>query len=180
MSTMLRGSLVRRIAVDAFLCVFAMMLSYLEVLLPLTALIPLPGFRLGLANLAITLAFVLLSPWDAVLISAVRILLSGMLFGSPTSLYFSALGGIFSLLLLLLMRVIGRGCSFFGLSVLSAAAHNFGQTVAAVTLFGTSLIASYLPILLLASVIFGGIVGVLLNLLVPRLAPHFERIKKGE
>ncbi len=179
MSITSQGKLVRRMALDALLCVFAMMLSYLEVLLPLSVLIPLPGFRLGLANVAVVLVFVLFSPVDAALVSAVRILLMGLLFGSPTTLYFSAMGGLLSFLLLLVMRFIGKRCSFLGLSVLSAAAHNAGQILAAVTVFGTSLISSYLPFLLLASVLFGGIVGVLLNLLVPRLIPHFERVKGG-
>lgn len=179
MSITLQGKLVRRISVNALLCAAAIMLSYLEVLLPLSALIPLPGMRLGLANFAITLVFVLLSPADAALVSSVRVLLMGLLFGSPTSLYFSAMGAFFSFLLLLFMKLIGRRCSFFGVSVLSAAAHNLGQILAAVTLFGTSLIVSYLPILLLASVFFGGLVGILLNLLVPRLAPYVGRIMGG-
>ena len=101
----------------------------------------------------------------------------GLLFGSATSLYFSALGGVLSFLVLLLMSWIGKKCSFFGVSVLSAAAHNAGQIIAAVTLFGTSLISSYLPALLLASVIYGGIVGLLLNLLVPRLQAYTEKLK---
>lgn len=179
MSITLQGRWIRRICLNALLCAFAMMLSYLEVLLPLSALVPLPGMRLGLSNLAVTLVFVFLSPVDAALVSFVRILLMGLLFGSPTSFYFSAMGGAASFLLLLLMKLIGRKCSFLGVSVLSAAAHNFGQIMAAVTLFGTSLIFSYLPILLLASLLFGGLVGILLNLLVPRLAPHLERIKGG-
>lgn len=179
MSIMSQDKLVRRITVDALLCVFAMMLSYLEVLLPLTAAIPLPGFRPGLTNLAVTAVFVLLSPTDAALVSFTRILLMGILFGSPTSLWFSAMGGAFSFAMLLLLRLVGRRCSLFGVSVLSAAAHNVGQIVAAVAVFGESLIASYLPFLLFASILFGGIVGLLLNLLVPRLAPHLGRLREG-
>lgn len=177
MSITSQGKRTRRVAVDAMLCVFAMMLSYLEVLLPLSVLIPLPGFRLGLANIAVLLVFCLFSPIDAAIVSAVRILLMGLLFGSATSLYFSALGGLLSFFILLLMSWIGKKCSFFGVSVLSAAAHNTGQIVAAVTLFGTSLISSYLPALLLAAVIYGGIIGLLLNLLVPKLQPHAEKLR---
>ena len=160
----------KRIAVDALLIALSMMLSYLEVLLPLTAWIPLPGFRLGLANVAVMAVFFLLSPVDAAIISGTRILLMGLLFGSVTSLYFSALGGICAFLCMLLIAKWGSRMSFLGASVLSAAAHNAGQILAAVTLFGTSLIASYLPILLIASVVFGGAVGLLLNLLAPRLS----------
>ena len=177
MSISLRGNLTRRLAIDAMLCAFAMMLSYLEVLLPLSAWIPLPGFRLGLANIAVLVVFCLFSPLDAAIVSAVRILLMGLLFGSVTSLYFSALGGFFSFLALLLMSWIGKKCSFLGVSVLSAAAHNVGQIIAAVTLFGTSLVSSYLPALLLASVVYGGIVGILLNLVVPRLLRYTEKLR---
>ncbi len=177
MSISSRGNLTRRVAVDAMLCAFAMMLSYLEVLLPLAAWIPLPGFRLGLANIAVLVVVCLFSPLDAAIVSFVRILLMGLLFGSATSLYFSALGGLFSFLVLVLMSWIGKKCSFLGVSVLSAAAHNTGQIVAAVTLFGTSLISSYLPALLLASAIYGGVVGILLNLVVPRLLRHTEKMR---
>lgn len=173
---MSRVNLSRRIAIDALLCAFAMMLSYLEVLLPLTAWIPLPGFRLGLANLAVVAVFVLFSPIDAALVSLVRVFLMGLLFGSPTSLYFSFLGALCSYLLLLLMRLIGKRLSYFGVSILSAAAHNAGQILAAATLFDFSLFYSYLPILLIASVLFGGIVGVLLNLLIPKLSKHTDRL----
>lgn len=180
MLTSLRVKGTRRIALDAMLVAFAMMLSYLEVLLPLQAMLPLPGFRLGLANVVVTVVFCLLSPIDAAVVSFMRILLMGVLFGSLTSFYFSLMGGALAFLALLLLSFIGRRCSFLGASVLSAAAHNTGQILAAVTLFGSSLISSYLPVLLLASVVYGGIVGILLNLLVPRLAALFDGTKKRE
>ena len=169
MSTLLQGNRTRRVACNAVFIALAMMLSYLEFLLPLQAMLPLPGFRLGLANLAITVAFCLLSPLDAALISLIRVALTSLLFGSVTSFYFSLLGALFSYLTLFLLSKIGRRCSFLGVSVLCAMAHNGGQLLAAVTLFGSSLLFSYLPMLLLASVLYGGIVGVLLNLCMPKL-----------
>ena len=175
MSTLWRADRVRRVSMDAMLVAFAVMLSYLEVLLPLEAVIPLPGFRLGLANLVVVLVFCLISPFDAAIVSALRILIMGLLFGSATSLYFSALGGLFSYLVLFLLSRCGRRFSFFGVSVLCAAAHNCGQITAAVTLFGVSLITSYLPWLLVAAAVYGGTVGMLLNLLVPRLQSFLHR-----
>ncbi|MBE6553011.1 MAG: Gx transporter family protein [Ruminococcaceae bacterium] len=169
MSILSRGNRIRRITLDACLTALAMTLSYLELLLPLNLLIPLPGVRLGLANVVVLIAFCLVSKLDAAIISAVRILLMGLLFGTVTSLWFSFLGGLLSYLTLLLLSHIGRGFSFLAVSVLSAAAHNTGQILAATLLFEASVIFSYLPVLLLASVFFGGIVGLLLNLLLPRL-----------
>lgn len=169
MSILSRDKRTRRICLDAIMIAAAMMLSYLEVLLPLNLILPLPGFRLGLANVVITLVFCLVSPIDAAVVSALRILLMGLLFGSATSLYFSALGGIFAFLALLLCKLLLTKCSFLGVSALCAAAHNCGQILAAATLFGGAVVFSYLPWLLLASGIYGGIVGILLNLLAPRM-----------
>lgn len=169
MSISLRAERTRRVCLDALLIALAMMLSYLEVLLPLQLWIPLPGFRLGLANLVVVLVFCLLSPVDAAIVSASRILLMGLLFGSATSLWFSAMGGLFSYLTLLLLSKCAKRCSFLGVSILSAAAHNSGQITAAATLFGGSVVLSYLPFLLIAALIYGTIVGILLNLLFPRI-----------
>ena len=168
MSTSSQANLTRRICIDAMLCVLAMMLSYLEAILPLNLLVPIPGFRLGLANVVIVAVFCLFKPIDAFAVLSVRVLLMGVLFGSPTSLYFSAMGGIFSFAVLMLAKYLCKKCSLVGVSILCAAAHNTGQVIAAVTLFDGALITTYLPALLIASVIYGGIVGVLLNLLLPR------------
>ena len=175
MSILSRDKRVRRITSDALLIALAMMLSYLEILLPLNLFLPIPGFRLGLSNVVILAVFCLLSKLDAAIVSAVRIILMGILFGSVTSLWFSAMGGAFSFCMLLLLSVIGKKCSFIGVSVLSAAAHNCGQIVAASLLFGSEIILSYLPVLLIASVFYGGIVGCLLNLLVPRISNLLKR-----
>ena len=178
MSISLRDERTRRVVLDAMLVALAMMLSYLEVLLPLELWIPLPGFRLGLANLLVTVAFVLISPMDAAVISSVRILLMGLLFGTVTSLYFSAMGGLLAYLVLLILSRVGKRCSFFGASILCAAAHNCGQLLAAGTLFGSSLIVSYLPFLLVAALVCGGAVGLLLNLCVPKLRLALQKVVK--
>lgn len=179
MSTTSQANLIRRICIDAMLCVLAMMLSYLEAILPLNLLLPIPGFRLGLANVIIVAVFCLFKPIDAFAVLSVRILLMGLLFGSPTSLYFSAMGGVFSFAVLVLAKYFCKKCSLIGVSILCAAAHNTGQVIAAVTIFDAALITTYLPALLLASAIYGGIVGVLLNLLLPRLQKTVTRRVKG-
>ena len=179
MSTSSQANLTRRICIDAMLCVLAMMLSYLEVILPLNLLVPIPGFRLGLANVAIVAVFCLFTPIDALAVLSVRILAMGLLFGSPTSLYFSAMGGLFAFAVLMLARYFCKNCSLVGVSILCAAAHNTGQVMAAVTIFDVVLITTYLPTLLIASVIYGGIVGAVLNLLLPRLQKTVGRRANG-
>ncbi len=164
-----RADRLRRLCICGISVTAAMMLSYLESLLPLQLLLPLPGFKPGLANTVTVMLFAAFSRRDAAVVSAVRILLMGLLFGSPVSLFFSACGGLLAFLSLLLAARLLRGCSHVGVCVLCAAAHNLGQLLAASILFGAGILLSYLPLLLIAATVSGTLTGLLLNLAMPRL-----------
>ena len=166
----------RRLCIDAMLLGTALLLSYLEAILPLTLWIPLPGFKLGLCNIVITVAFAALSPRDAAAISFCRILLMGLLFGNAMSLLFSLCGGLLAYGGLWLFARAGKRCfSMIGVSVGCAALHNIGQLLAAASLFGIDVILGYLPLLLLAALIFGTVTGVILEMFLPR----FEAVKRS-
>lgn len=173
----------RRVALDAALLTAALMLSYLEHLLPLGALTFLPGFKPGFANAVTLLAFSLLSPLDALAVSLLRVGITGVLFGSWTSLFFSFCGACMAFLALLLARLLLRRCSYLGVSVLCAAAHNTGQVLAAGAVMAVPshnaeafpvLLTTVLPYLLPSAVLFGILTGFILNLLVPRLERWFR------
>ena len=171
---------IRRMCLCAMLLGAAMLLSYLESILPLTFWIPLPGFKLGLPNVLITAVFVTVSPRDAAGISLCRILLMGLLFGNAVSLLFSLCGGLLAYVGLWLLARIGRRYfSMIGISVGCATLHNVGQMLAAGVLFGMGVVHSYLPWLLLASLIFGTVTGILLHILTPRLARILRTFVKG-
>ena len=154
-----------RLARNAAMLSLAMIFSFVEHLLPL----PLPGIKLGLANLVITALFYLASPLDAALVSFSRILLSALLFGSPVSFFFSLCGGGLAYLAMALCRPFHqRFFSFVGISVLSATGHHLGQIFAAVLLYGSGAILTYLPWLLLSGIVTGTLTGLLLNWLAPR------------
>lgn len=171
MKTSLRAepSFSRRVCYDAAMICCALAFSYLEAVLPISLLIPLPGVKLGLANLAVMLAFFSISSVDAAIISFVRILLSALLFGSPISFFFSLLGGAVAYLSMFLSRIaIKKGVmSFIGGSVFSSACHAAGQIAAACLIYGAPSFW-YLPIILFAGVPFGAVIGLLLNLLYPK------------
>ncbi len=175
MSISLRDNKTRRICTDALFIAAAMMLSYLEFLIPLRTMIPLPGFKLGLANIATLAVFVLISKKDAAVVLVLRVALMGLLFGSAVSLLFSASGALLSYLSLLLASRFLRRCSYIGVSVLCAVFHNVGQILAATCLFGSEIILSYLPVLFIAALISGSITGLLLNLSVNRLERSIKR-----
>lgn len=164
---------VRRVALDAVFLVLALALSYIEVLIPFGALVPLPGFKLGLANILVMLLVWRVSVVDGAIVSFLRVLIMGVLFGTPISMFFSAGGALLSFLVLILLnRTADKFISFVGISVLSAAAHNMGQLICAGIVFDFRAVLTYLPLLLVASAIFGTVSGVLIN----RLYPHIEKI----
>ena len=169
--------LTRRVAADAVFLVLALALSYIEVLIPFGTFLPLPGFKLGLANILVMILVWRVSPTDGAVVSFLRVMIMGLLFGTPISMFFSAGGALLSFLtLVLLERFSGNAISFIGISVLSASAHNLGQLICAGSVFDFGVVVTYLPLLLVASAIFGTISGILVN----RLYPYLERIKFGE
>ncbi len=124
------SSSLRRLTRCAVLTALALALSVAEGLVPLTILFPLPGLRLGLANLVTVYALCRLSGREALLILAARCLLGALLGGNLMALAFSLTGGLLAFgVMALLLR-----CSFlslFGVSIAGAAAHNTGQILAA-------------------------------------------------
>lgn len=154
---------------DALLVCAALLLSFVEAVFPIAAL-PIPGFKMGLPNIAILYCAFALSVPDAFAVSLARSLLVFLFFGSPTSLLFSLMGGAMVLLGLAILKVscLAYRFSFVGISVLSASLHNMGQLLAAFLLTGSAVLG-YFPALILASLIYGTLTGVILNALPVRL-----------
>ena len=152
---------VTRVAGNAAFLSLALILSFVESLLP-AAVLPLPGCKVGLANLALLAVFYRTHRLaDTAVISLCRCLITFFLFGNVTSLLFSLCGGAMVLGMLFLLKRV-RGLSFVGVSVLCAAAHNLGQLAAALCLTGTAILA-YTPALLAAAAFYGAVNGVILN-----------------
>ena len=144
----------RRLTRCAVLTALALALSVAEGLVPLTVLFPLPGLRLGLANLVTTYALCRLSGREALLILVCRCLLGSLLGGNLMALAFSLTGGLLALgTMALLVRC--SWLSLFGVSIAGAAAHNTGQVLAAMAVLGSSAPLVYLPPLLLCSLVTG-------------------------
>ncbi len=163
----------RPITTAALLTAVSFMLSYIEFLLPFH--IGIPGVKLGLCHIVTIFALRRLPVWETVAITAVRIFLNALLFGSVASLAYSAAGAGLSLLLMLLLGRIYRNgkplFSLLGLSVAGGIAHNLGQLITAALLMSTPALIWYLPVLILAGTITGGVigsVGALAALRVPR------------
>ena len=142
------------------LTALAIVLSLAERLFPLDAIVPVPGVKLGLANVVTLFALTRLSARDAVAILLCRVALSSLLMGSVTAFLFSLFGGLLALIVMgLVLRAEGKFCSVLGVSVAGAAAHNIGQIIAAVIWMKTGAVIAYLPLLLVMSVPLGLVTG---------------------
>ena len=144
----------RKLTLCAILISVALVLSYIERFIPLQMLVPLPGVKLGLANIVTLMALYLLGVKQAYVILALRCIMGSMVGGSITSLLFSLTGGTLAMLTMHFARRIPF-LSIYGVSVLGAAAHNIGQILAASLLMQTTGIGAYLPYLLGVSVATG-------------------------
>ena len=162
---------VKRVSSLGLLTALALILSYLESLLPLPMM--LPGFKLGLCNVVVLFCAYRLSLGDAAILSLIRVLVTALLFGNITGFLFSLFGAVLAFLAIVFAKtLLAKRLSFVGVSVLSAAAFNLGQILAAALLYTSFSVFSYLPLLLAASTVFGSVVGLILNLI-------FDRLKEG-
>lgn len=153
-----------RLALVGIALALAIVVSLLEQLIPINALIPLPYVKLGFANVIIIFLLYRVGALEALTVSLLRVTAVSLLFGTVTTFIFSLFGAMLSFLCALLLKKAKGRVSFIGVSVVSAAMHNTGQIIAACITFGSLAPIHYLPVLLLTSVIVGAVTGVILVL----------------
>lgn len=144
----------RRLTLCALLVSLALALSWFERFIPLQMIVPLPGIKLGLANIVSIVALYLLGGRSAYLILALRCILGSAFGGGITGLIFSLTGGSLAMITMILTRKLPL-LSVYGVSILGAAAHNIGQICAAMVLMHSIYIGAYLPYLLIVALFTG-------------------------
>lgn len=138
----------------AILIALALALSYTERFIPLQMVVPLPGVKLGLANIVTLMALYLMGPKAAFAILLPRCIFGAVFGGGITGLAFSLAGGVLAMVTMSLARKVPF-FSIYGVSILGAAAHNIGQILAAVVLMNSVYIGAYLPYLLVVALFTG-------------------------
>ncbi len=164
----MKKSPARIAALVGVLVALAMILSYIESLVP--AFIAVPGVKLGLANSVGVFALYFLGWQYAAGISLVRVLLSSLLFGSPVSLIYSLSGALLSLLGMVIIKRLPL-FSTVGVSTVGGVLHNMGQTAAACIVIGSGAIF-YLPMLIISGVAAGVVIGVISGIILARMEKH--------
>ena len=116
----------KELTLCAVLSALALALSYMESFFPLVLLVPLPGVKLGLANIVTLYALYAIGFPSALAILLVRCTLGALFAGNASALLFSPMGGGLSILVMIVLRHL-PGLSIYGVSIGGAAAHNIGQ-----------------------------------------------------
>ena len=146
----------------------AMILSYIESLIP--AFVAVPGVKMGLSNIATVFALYALGWQYAICVSVVRVFLSALLFGNFVSLIYSLSGAALALALMILLKKLDRFSSV-GVSVVGGVGHNAGQIIAACIVMENAAISLYIIPLIISGTISGIVIGLVAGNLV-------ERVKK--
>ena len=171
-STPLRGSGARgatvRVCRCALLAALALALAAFESLVVLP--VPVPGMKLGAANVVTVMTAFWLGPADAAIVLAVRIVLAAVVTGQLAALPFSIAGGACALAVTLAFARLASPERLRLCAMAAAVAHNVGQMAVAVALTGTPAVALYLPPLLIAGVIAGYLTGTLAAQVLERLS----------
>lgn len=156
----------KNLTLYALLLALALILSYLESLVPMSFAVP--GIKLGLPNVVMVFALYRLGFKAAGSISIVRVLLVNMLFGNVMTMAYSLAGAVISLVLMWLLKKSGK-FSPVGVSVAGALGHNAGQIFTAMLLLETGGIIYYLPALCVSGAVTGVLIGILGGILVKRI-----------
>ena len=157
----------RMVTLSALIAV-AMILSYVESMIP--AFVAVPGVKMGLSNIATVFTLYTLGWPYAICVSAVRVVLSALLFGNVVGLIYSLSGAALALLGMILLQRL-NSFSSIGVSVAGGVLHNAGQIIAACIVMKTVGISVYFIPLVISGTISGVLIGVVSGMLV-------ERIKK--
>ncbi len=155
----------KRIATYGLFIALAFIFSYIESLIPIP--FPVPGIKLGLANLVIIIAIYGMGIKEALILSVIRIILVGLTF-RPSTLLFSLAGGLFSWLLMAIFFKL-KLFSMVGISVIGGITHNIGQIAVAMLYVNNSGLIYYLPFLMISGVVSGTLIGILGALTIKRL-----------
>lgn len=136
----------------------ALIAGYVENLVPVAVAIP--GIKLGAANSVILILLYMVGVKEAFLVNISRVLLSGFLFGSMSSILFSLSGAVLSLFVMTLIKKTDR-FSINGVSMAGGVFHNIGQLAMAALVLETTAVCYYLPVLIITGSITGFLIGVL-------------------
>lgn len=139
------------------LSALALVFGYIETFIPLP--VPAPGIKLGLANIVVLVALVLMDVRSAALVALVKVLASGFLFGNPVMMLYSAGGTLLAFAAMAALTRV-RELSVVLVAIVGAILHNVGQLSVASVMLGTPYVWASAPVLIVAACATGALSGV--------------------
>ena len=160
------GPATKKLATLSLLSALAILMGYVESLLPLN--FGVPGIKPGFGNIVVLIVLLLYSWREALAVSAVRVLVIGFLFGNAFSIVYSLAGTGLSIAVMALLLRAGR-FGMLGVSAAGGVAHNVGQLLVAKLVLPALPLLWYTPVLILAGLAAGLAVGLITHLVATRL-----------
>lgn len=160
----------KQLTTDALLTAIALTIFMIEAQIP--APIPIPGIKLGLANIITVFAIFAFTPKDAFLILFVRVFMGSIFSGQISTLLYSAAGGFLCFVAMFLLRNVLTTNQLWVASVIGAVCHNIGQIIVAILVTGTPSIAIYLPVLMGSGIAAGLFTGLCTQYLFKKLVAN--------
>ena len=156
----------KKIAVLSLLSAIALTIFLVEAQIPLA--VPVPGIKLGLANIVTVFTVFAMGSREGILVLAVRIFLGAVFAGNFSTIFYSAAGGMSAIILTILLKRVLKRDQLWAVGSLGAVAHSLGQMGMAVVMTGTVSILIYLPLMIAISVVTGFFTGLCAQLLLNR------------
>lgn len=163
------GANIKKLTLLALYTAIALTIFTAESFLP--PLVPMPGVKLGLANIVTLWLFMHTEAKDALAVLLARILLSSFFAGQMMSLLYSLAGGLLCFAAMyLLFRALGNRYVVF-ISIFGALFHNVGQVAVAIFVTQLPSMLAYLPVLAISGIITGTFTGMCAYALKRHLPP---------
>ena len=156
----------KKLTLMALLTAIALTIFMIEAQIP--PVVPLPGVKLGLANIITVFAVFALGPGEAASILFCRIFLGAVFAGNFSTIFYSAAGGTLAILATILLRKVLTHKQLWVAGAIGAVAHSVGQVGMAILITGTPGIIVYLPPLICISIATGCFTGLCAQFLVNR------------
>lgn len=146
-----------RVAYFGVFTALALIFSYIETLIPVN--FGIQGAKLGLANLVIVIVLYKTDFKEALLLSVTRVALAGFIFGNLFGILYGLAGAVLSLVAMECLK-LRSSFSVVGVSIAGGVSHNIGQLIVAMIVVETYQVGYYLPVLLVAGVVMGTLIGI--------------------
>ena len=156
----------KKLTLLALLTAIALTIFMIEAQIP--PIVPLPGVKLGLANIITVFAVFALGPKEAASILFCRIFLGAVFAGNFSTILYSAAGGTLAIVTTILLRKVLTHKQLWVAGSIGAVAHSVGQVGMSMLITGTPGIIVYLPPLAAISIVTGLFTGLCAQFLVNR------------